>query len=79
MRGQLLNPTAVKKTGDARLGSPYNTPKGGKGMPLQSPLVGDAMQLQALDLQPGITPVDEDTRREFLKFKAQQEKERKAA
>jgi len=51
--------------------SPYGTPKGTKS-PLQSPLIGDPEAMRALNLIPGTTPIDEETRKEFLRFKAQQ-------
>jgi len=49
-------------------GSPYGTPKH-----LASPLVGDAQKLAALNLNPGMPHVDEDTRRDFEAFKAAQQ------
>lgn len=49
--------------------SPYGTPK-----QLASPLVGDAQKLAALNLNPGMPHVDEDTRRDFEAFKAAQQR-----
>jgi hypothetical protein len=51
--------------------SPYGTPKGLKS-PLHSPLVSDPSALSALNLEPGVTKVPEDVRRDFYKFKQQQ-------
>lgn len=51
--------------------SPYGTPKGMRS-PLASPLVGNASQVEALNLDPGHARVDADTRQEFIDFKQQQ-------
>ncbi|KAL4541833.1 hypothetical protein Ndes2437B_g06165 [Nannochloris sp. 'desiccata'] len=53
----------------AKAASPYGTPK-----QLASPLVGDAQKLAALNLNPGMPHVDEDTRRDFEAFKAAQQR-----
>lgn len=62
VRAQMTGSTASTKAA-----SPYGTPK------LSSPLVGDAQKLAALNLDPGVPRVDEETRREFQEFKAQQQ------
>ncbi|KAL6780308.1 hypothetical protein ACKKBF_B13635 [Auxenochlorella protothecoides x Auxenochlorella symbiontica] len=51
--------------------SPYGTPKSLKS-PLASPLINDAAKLEALNLNPGTTVVDEEVRRDFQQFKAAQ-------
>eukprot|EP00879_Flechtneria_rotunda_P008966 GHRR01009388.1.p1 GENE.GHRR01009388.1~~GHRR01009388.1.p1 ORF type:complete len:818 (+),score=319.97 GHRR01009388.1:195-2456(+) len=58
--------------------SPYGTPKGLKS-PLLSPLISDPLKVAALNLEPGVTKVDDDTRKEFLKYKAQLQAQRDAA
>lgn len=50
----------------SKTSSPYGTPK------LESPLISDAKKFEALNLEPGVTKVDEETRREFEAFKAKQ-------
>ncbi|KAL4429610.1 hypothetical protein ABPG77_008659 [Micractinium sp. CCAP 211/92] len=53
--------------------SPYGTPNALKRpSPLSSPLISDPSKLEALNLNPGMPRVDEQTRREFEQFKAQQ-------
>ena len=39
---------------------------------MESPLISDAKKFEALNLEPGVTKVDEETRREFEAFKAKQ-------
>jgi hypothetical protein len=48
--------------------SPYGTPKGLKS-PLHSPLISDPHNVAALNLEPGVTKVDDETRKAFYKFK----------
>lgn len=47
----------------SKTNSPYGTPK------LESPLVGDVKNLDALNLDPGVPKVDDETRRQFEEFK----------
>lgn len=47
----------------SKTNSPYGTPK------LDSPLVGDVKNLEALNLDPGVPKVDDETRRQFEEFK----------
>ncbi|KAK9807303.1 hypothetical protein WJX73_010714 [Symbiochloris irregularis] len=54
--------------------SPYGTPKGMSRSPLDSPLVGNAAQVEALDLNPGTSKFDVDTRKEFRAFKLSQQR-----
>lgn len=54
-------------SGPSKKVSPYGTPKGG-GLS-SSPLVNDAAQMEALNLNPGTSKIDEAVRRDFEQFK----------
>jgi hypothetical protein len=54
-------------SGPTKKVSPYGTPKGG-GLS-SSPLVNDAAQMEALNLNPGTSKIDEAVRRDFEQFK----------
>lgn len=67
------NKIRLQMTGAKKLdrSSPYGTPKGLRS-PLSSPLVGNASNMEALDLNPGVMRVDDKLRKEFEEFKAKE-------
>ena len=57
----------------SKTSSPYGTPK------LESPLVGDAKFLEALNLDPGAAKIDDETRKQFEAFKLHSSKKQAEA